>query len=65
MDRFHRRRAYREKPIFQPSPHGFTSLELLAWLDAICALQIFRLEAGKGGGAGLEAPLCAAGALRP
>lgn len=42
MIRF-RRRAYRDQPIHRPAPYGFTSTELLAWLDAICALQLFRL----------------------
>ena len=43
------RRALRDNPIRKQAVHGFNPVELKAWLDAICALQIFRIEAGKGG----------------
>jgi hypothetical protein len=37
------RRRLRSDPIHRPAPHGFNAAELLAWLDAVCALQIWRL----------------------
>jgi hypothetical protein len=48
MLRFRPRRARRDDPLRKPASHGFTPVELQAWLDAICALQIFRLNTGKG-----------------
>ena len=62
--RFHRR--VRRDAIHRPAPYGFTGAELLAWLDAVCALQIFRVDAGQGGEvvwrAGLAAPHLVTGA---
>lgn len=62
MNRYHRRA--RRDPINKPAPHGFNAAELIAWLDAVCALRIFRVDAGQGGAPGLEAPRRVAGALR-
>lgn len=46
MIRF-RRRAYRDQPVHRPAPYGFTAGQHAAWLDAICALQIFRVGVGR------------------